>query len=121
MTLSEFSDYYVIHDATILDLDFDSKNHTVKMLIEIPFWMQPDYVDGAPDLTQLLLIFKDVTKYETECPNPASENIEVLGTKASDSTLSFTLYDNDTIEACELRITASSVTASYVMTDTTPE
>lgn len=114
MTLSEFSRYYVIHDATILDLGVDSENCTVRMLLEIPFWMQPDYVDEAPELTQLLLIFKEATKCEADCPNPVSESIEVLGVEASDSALSFALYDNDSVESFELRIAASSVDASYV-------
>lgn len=114
MTLSEFSSYYVVHDATILDLNFDPGNNTVKILLEVPFWMQPDYIDDAPDLTQMLLVFGDVDKYETDCPNPIRETIEVLGVEVSDSTLSFTLYDNDTVESFILRIVASSVEVSYV-------
>lgn len=50
-----------LHDATVLNVEYDQQNQNLKLYLEISNFLQANYKEGDPEILTGALIFRSVT------------------------------------------------------------
>lgn len=120
MKIIDFANDYNLHDSFIKSVKKDDNNHTVTLIINFAFWMQKDYVEGAPENGVIKVAFKNVQKYQCEEGDPAGAFVGILKAEYKDGSLVIGLLDDESVTYFDLVITADEVTVTVEDTEEKP-
>ena len=64
MTIEQFVEKYCLHDSGLDEIIVDHEERTVRLLVDLCNRMQDDYVEGAPEIKPIEIVFSGVGKCE---------------------------------------------------------
>ncbi|MDK2831111.1 hypothetical protein V7O61_08200 [Methanolobus sp. WCC1] len=112
MELSELIDKYDFHDSSVTSLDMTELPEKLVLSIELCNWRQSYYTEKEPEIIEIILIFKEISYFDTY-PKPLGflddEILLVKLTKINDynEKLEFVIYDQVSVKS--IFITAKEV------------
>lgn len=109
MTLKEFEAGYCLHDSCIESLSYDNANAALTLIIYFAFWMQKDFVEGEEENGLIKVTFHNVTSYECDGGDPASNFAGILNTAADENKIVISLFDDENDVYMEMKISAAAV------------